>query len=99
MLELEALAAQAKQRGMPSGKMRGVLREYLQVLILKELYKLPDGKKLYFTGGTYLRLVHQTKRFSEDLDFNAGEMKKSDFEKNAMPYPAAIPPTSQGGLS
>ena len=80
MLELEALAAQAKQRGMPSGKMRGVLREYLQVLILKELYKLPDGKKLYFTGGTYLRLVHQTKRFSEDLDFNAGEMKKSDFE-------------------
>ncbi|MBI3602528.1 MAG: nucleotidyl transferase AbiEii/AbiGii toxin family protein [Candidatus Omnitrophica bacterium] len=80
MLELEALAAQAKQRGMPSGKMRGVLREYLQVLILKELYKLPDGQKLYFTGGTYLRLVHQTKRFSEDLDFNAGEIKKSDFE-------------------
>mgnify|MGYP001602828585 FL=1 len=80
MLELEALAAEAKQRGMPSGKMRGILREYLEILILKELYKLPDGKKLYFTGGTYLRLVYQTKRFSEDLGFNAGHMKKGDFE-------------------
>lgn len=81
MLELEALAVEAKQRGMPSGKMRGILREYLQVLILKELYKLPEGKKLCFTGGTYLRLVHQTKRFSEDLDFNTTEMKKDDFER------------------
>lgn len=80
MLELEALAAEAEQRGMPSGKTRGILREYLQVLILKELYKLPDGKRLCFTGGTYLRLVHQTKRFSEDLDFNAARMNKSDFE-------------------
>ncbi len=80
MLELESLVSEAKQRGMPTGKMRGILREYLQVLILKELYKLPDGKKLYFTGGTYLRLVHQTKRFSEDLDFNVSKMKKGDFE-------------------
>ena len=80
MLEIEALTAEAKQRGMPSGKMRGVLREYLQVILLKELYKLPNGKKLYFTGGTYLRFVHQIKRFSEDLDFNADRMKKTDFE-------------------
>ena len=81
MLELEALAAESKQRGMPSGKLRGILREYLQVLILKELYRLPEGKKLCFTGGTYLRLAHQTKRFSEALDFNAGQMKKDNFEK------------------
>jgi predicted nucleotidyltransferase component of viral defense system len=80
MLEIEALTSEAKQRGMPSGKMRGVLREYLQVLLLKELYKLPNGKKLYFTGGTYLRLAHQIKRFSEDLDFNVDRMKKTDFE-------------------
>src|SRR3990167_7244165 len=80
MLELESLAAEAKQRGMPAGKMRGILREYLQVLILKELYKLPDGKTLYFTGGTYLRLVHQAKRVSEDLDFNTDKLKKADFE-------------------
>ena len=81
MLELEALAAEARQRGMPAGKMRGILREYLQILILKEMYKLPEGKKLCFTGGTYLRLIHQTKRFSEDLDFNAGRMKEGVFEE------------------
>ena len=80
MLEFEALTAEAKQRGMPVGKMRGILREYLQILILRELYKLPEGKRLNFTGGTYLRLVHQTKRFSEDLDFNADRMKRTDFE-------------------
>jgi predicted nucleotidyltransferase component of viral defense system len=90
MLELGALASEAEKRGMPSGKMRGTLREYLQILILKELYKLPGGKKLYFTGGTYLRLVHQIKRFSEDLDFNAGRMKKTDFE--------ALLNAVQGGL-
>ena len=80
MLTFEALIEEAKQNGMPAGKMRGILREYLQVLILKEMYKLPKGKKLYFTGGTYLRLVHQTKRFSEDLDFNVSTMKKDEFE-------------------
>jgi len=80
MLSLEALAMEAQQRGMPQGKMRGILREYLQVLILKEMYKLPEGKRLFFTGGTYLRLIHQTKRFSQDLDFNVDTMKKDAFE-------------------
>ena len=81
MLELEGLTLEAKQRGMPEGKMRGILREYLQILILREMYKLVRGQKLYFTGGTYLRLIHQTKRFSEDLDFNTQRMKKDDFEE------------------
>ena len=81
MLSSEALIQAAKERGMPSSKMRGILREYLQVLILKELYRLESGKKFCFTGGTYLRLVHQTKRFSEDLDFNAAGLMKAEFEK------------------
>lgn len=80
MLSLEALATEAQQRGIPQGKMRGILREYLQVLILKEMYKLPEGKRLFFTGGTYLRLIHHTKRFSQDLDFNVDTMKKDAFE-------------------
>ena len=80
MLTFESLIDTAKEKGMPTGKTRGILREYLQVLILKEMYKLPLGKNLYFTGGTYLRLVHQTKRFSEDLDFNVDKMSKNDFE-------------------
>lgn len=69
MLSYEALTAQAKLRGMPPSKMRGLLREYLQVLILKQLGQLDKDGRLYFTGGTYLRLVHNFKRFSEDLDF------------------------------
>ncbi|MDP3731754.1 MAG: nucleotidyl transferase AbiEii/AbiGii toxin family protein [Candidatus Omnitrophota bacterium] len=80
MLTYEALTEQAKTRGMPATKIRGVLREYLQILILKELGKNESGKKLYFTGGTYLRLAHNLKRFSEDLDFNSADIKKVEFE-------------------
>ncbi|MBU1487055.1 nucleotidyl transferase AbiEii/AbiGii toxin family protein [bacterium] len=56
------------------------MREYLQTLILKQLYRTTSGKKLYFTGGTYLRLVHNTKRFSEDLDFNTNAITQGEFE-------------------
>lgn len=80
MLTYEALLEQAKIRQMPASKMRGVLREYLQVLLLKALYKTEAGRKLYFTGGTYLRLAHDTKRFSEDLDFNTDSLAKASFE-------------------
>ena len=80
MITYEALMNEAKERGMPGVKTRGVLREYLQVLILKELYRLETGKKFFFTGGTYLRLVHHAKRFSEDLDFNAAHLARAEFE-------------------
>lgn len=80
MLTYEALLEQAKARQMPTSKMRRVLREYLQTLILKALYKTQAGRKLYFTGGTYLRFVHGTKRFSEDLDFNTEFLTKASFE-------------------
>ncbi len=80
MLTYEALLAEAKARQMPVSKMRGILREYLQTIILKALYKTEAGRKLYFTGGTYLRFVHRTKRFSEDLDFNTDSLTKTDFE-------------------
>ena len=80
MLTYESLVEQAKSRAMPHTKIRGILREYLQLLILKEVYKTESGKKLYFTGGTYLRLAHNLKRFSEDLDFNTNTITKKEFE-------------------
>lgn len=80
MLVYDSLIEQAKSRGMPPTKIRGILREYLQILILKELYRTGSGKKLLFTGGTYLRLVHDHKRFSEDLDFNTNVLSKTEFE-------------------
>jgi len=79
MLTYDSLIEQAKSRGMPHTKIRGILREYLQVLILKELNRTKLVRKLYFTGGTYLRLVHNLKRFSEDLDFNAGAVTEKGF--------------------
>jgi predicted nucleotidyltransferase component of viral defense system len=81
MLTYESLIEQAKSRGMPPTKIRGILREYLQILILKELYRTEPGKKLYFTGGTYLRLLYNLKRFSEDLDFNTNKITKKEFEQ------------------
>ena len=80
MLTYESLIEQAKSREMPPTKIRGILREYLQILILKELYKLGSGRKLLFTGGTYLRLVYSLRRFSEDLDFNTNSITKKEFE-------------------
>jgi predicted nucleotidyltransferase component of viral defense system len=80
MLTYDALISEAKERGMPESKIRGILREYLQILLLKELYRLAIGKKFCFTGGTYLRLAHRAKRFSEDLDFNAGKLTQAEFE-------------------
>ena len=81
MLTYDALVEQARQRGMPAGKMRGALREYLQVLILKEICRAEKGSAFSFTGGTYLRMLHNLKRFSEDLDFNADRMTKRQFEE------------------
>jgi predicted nucleotidyltransferase component of viral defense system len=80
MLTYDALVEQGKLRDMPSTKIRGILREYLQILILKELYKNGKAKECYFTGGTYLRLVHNLKRFSEDLDFNTKGLGVGGFE-------------------
>lgn len=81
MLTYEALISEATLRGMPSVKVRGILREYLQILILREMYRIKDGRKLFFTGGTYLRLAHQTRRFSEDLNFNTSSLDRGTFEK------------------
>lgn len=58
-----------------------VIREYFQHVFLAELYKLPGAGKLLFKGGTALRVVYGSPRFSEDLDFSlfgiyAHEQKK-----------------------
>jgi len=34
------------------------------------LYAQPEGKSLVFHGGTCLRICHDTRRYSEDLDFS-----------------------------
>ena len=46
-----------------------VTREYFQHLFLSLLYQEKKSEALFFKGGTALRLVWHSPRFSEDLDF------------------------------
>ena len=48
-----------------------VIREYLQILFLSELYEQKESSKIHFKGGTALRLLLNSFRFSEDLDFTS----------------------------
>lgn len=49
---------------------KNIVREYIQHLFLSSLYKSPDSEKLLFKGGTSLRIIYNSPRFSEDLDFS-----------------------------
>ncbi|MBX3055575.1 MAG: nucleotidyl transferase AbiEii/AbiGii toxin family protein [Anaerolineae bacterium] len=48
---------------------RAIVREYLQMRILKSLQNAGAMIPLAFHGGTALRLLYQLPRYSEDLDF------------------------------
>ena len=45
------------------------LRECLQLLILKIIYEGGFFENISFIGGTALRIIHDLRRFSEDMDF------------------------------
>jgi len=47
-----------------------VFREYLQLVFLSYLYQEKGAGKIFFKGGTALRLLFGSPRFSEDLDFS-----------------------------
>ncbi len=47
-----------------------ILREYLQLLFLDEFYQFKSAGKIIFKGGTALKMLFGSPRFSEDLDFN-----------------------------
>ncbi len=77
MLTLTDLLKYAEIEKMPLEKRRGILREYLQTLILFYLQQTDYAKNLIFIGGTALRFFYNLNRFSEDLDFNyLGVLKK-----------------------
>ena len=60
---LEKLAIK-KQIGLEN-----VMREYVQNLFLSRFYTLKGSEKILFKGGTALKLVFGSPRYSEDLDF------------------------------
>lgn len=58
---------------------KNILREYLQYKILDIIFNESVAKKLSFIGGTCLRLVYGTSRFSEDLDFDNFGLSIAEF--------------------
>ncbi len=48
-----------------------IIREYIQVVFLSIFYSTAQSQKVYFKGGTAIRLLLKSGRFSEDLDFTA----------------------------
>jgi len=63
---------------------RGLLREYLQYEILSIIFSHKLGRKLSFLGGTCLRIVYGTNRFSEDIDFDNKDLTTDEFDTLSM---------------
>jgi predicted nucleotidyltransferase component of viral defense system len=62
-----------------------VVREELELAVLKPLCESRIGDSLVFKGGTALRLAYGSPRFSEDLDFSVlGPLSEKDFKKVSM---------------
>jgi len=61
--------------------MQNVVREYCQHLFLSFLYQRPGSERLLFKGGTALRIVLHSPRFSEDLDFTGINITQQEVEE------------------
>lgn len=77
MLNLENLEQFTKysQTGMEN-----VFREYCQHLFLSYLYQEAGSERLLFKGGTAMRIILRSPRFSEDLDFTGLNISAHEVE-------------------
>ena len=57
-----------------------ILREYMQIVFLSALYEDKLSQEVFFKGGTTIRLLLNSFRFSEDLDFTI-KLDPGDIEK------------------
>lgn len=57
-----------------------IRREYLQHLFLASFYQQKHSQEVLFKGGTALRILYQSPRFSEDLDFSASPKPERFFQ-------------------
>lgn len=53
-----------------------ILKEYWQLLFLQKMYSLENSEKIFFKGGTAIRFLLGSFRFSEDLDFTSVAKKE-----------------------
>lgn len=59
---------------------KAVLVEYLQYELLDSIFKQKGSEKLSFVGGTAIRIVYHSQRFSEDLDFDNFGLSYKEFQ-------------------
>jgi predicted nucleotidyltransferase component of viral defense system len=50
------------------------------MFFLSYLYKQPDSEKLLFKGGTALKFIFRSPRYSEDLDFTGINITQGEAE-------------------
>lgn len=60
---------------------KGMIVEYLQYEFLDSLYKQAGAEKMSFIGGTAIRIIYNSRRFSEDLDFDNYGLSYGLFEQ------------------
>lgn len=60
---------------------RNILREYIQYKFLEAIFDSKLNEKLSFLGGTAIRIIHKSERFSLDLDFDNFDLSKAEFEE------------------
>lgn len=64
---------------------QNVVNEYFQHLFLSYFYQNRKSNGIFFKGGTALRIIYGSPRFSEDLDFSrSGELKISEIEEAVL---------------
>ena len=59
---------------------QSALVEYLQFELLDSLFKISGSEYLSFIGGTAVHILHDSPRFSEDLDFDSFGLSFSGFQ-------------------
>jgi len=69
-----------------------ILKEHYQIFLLDILFKSSLSNGLIFKGGTALKLVYNSFRYSEDLDFSlVKEAEFVDFKKLVFRIPRVFP--------
>ncbi|MFH1225902.1 MAG: nucleotidyl transferase AbiEii/AbiGii toxin family protein [bacterium] len=77
-------------------KLENIVREYCQHLFLAYLYQQPGSEHLLFKGGTALRIIFHSSRYSEDLDFTGVNITQREVEEIFTNTLAALEKTGVG---
>ncbi len=73
---IQKLATQHQTSEFPN-----IIREYFQHLFLSQLYRIEGAENILFKGGTALKIIYGSPRFSEDLDFSIFNIEQYQQEK------------------